>query len=149
MLGLKDSCLFILLKKLPNILMFSNVLDKNPPLYSLERTAALLMGWLLSGAQWQDRINGNKWKYTKFHLNIRKHFYCEVVQGHIPQGGCGASIHGDIQDLTGHGAKQPAGRWPGLSRVFELDGLWWRRGVKLKVSLLTASATLWFSDWRY
>lgn len=49
---------------------------------------------------------------TKFHLNTRKHFYCEHghTQDHVAQRRCGVSIHGDIQDLTGRGPGQPAQR---------------------------------------
>ncbi|KAK4806808.1 hypothetical protein QYF61_005604 [Mycteria americana] len=71
-------------------------------LFSLEKTR-------LRGGSYQlvlsdrTRGNGHKFKYKKFHLNIRKTFFTMRVA----QGGCGVSILRDIQNLTRHGSEQP------------------------------------------
>jgi len=49
-------------------------------------------------------------KYRKFHLDIRKIFYCEdnCTLEEVAPSSCGVSILGDSENLSGHSPDQPA-----------------------------------------
>ena len=68
----------------------------------------------------RTRRNGCKLKYRKFSLSRRRSCEGSQTVEQVAQRGCGLSIFGDTQNLTGHGPGQPAVADPALSRGLAL-----------------------------
>lgn len=69
----------------------------------------------------RTRYNGHKLKYKKIPVE-EKLFDLRMIK-HRDMGGCGVSILGVTQNLTGHSPEQAVVADPALSRGIGLDGL--------------------------
>jgi len=80
-------------------------------------------------------------RYEKFHLNVRKSFYCEsdLTLAQIAQRNCGVFILGDIKNPNRSGSEQSVLADPALGIGVRLDDL---------QSCLAISAFLWFCEIR-